>query len=181
MANTRAAQRYAKAILELAKEKAVWKEVNSDFRLLENTLKENKNLANILKSPVVKASDKQAILNQIFTNVDAITQNTFGVLIENGRIALIQDVVKQFIRLYDEDQNIKVAHVTTATALTPAMHTKLLDKVKQLTGSEATLTNAIDESILGGFILRVGDLQYDASVAGKLNSLKKKFNQNAYI
>ena len=53
-----------------------------------------------------------------------------------------------------------------------------LEKVKNITGNKVTIKNNIDESIVGGFILRVGDLQFDASVANKLNSLKREFTTN---
>ena len=76
---------------------------------------------------------------------------------------------------------MKVALVTTAEALTPAIEAKLLAKVKSLTGSEVTIKNKIDESILGGFILRIGDQQYDASIQGKLNTLRTRFKNKAHV
>jgi len=75
----------------------------------------------------------------------------------------------------------QVATVTTAVPLTKDLETKVLEKVKEITGSDATLVNKIDESIIGGFILRVGDLQYNASIAHQLNSLKRDFSNDAYV
>ena len=68
--------------------------------------------------------------------------------------------------------------VTTAVPLTDDLNAKVLAKVKELTGKEAVIENKVDESILGGFILRVGDMQYNASIANKLNNLKRTFSQN---
>jgi len=180
MANTRAAQRYAKAILDLSREKSMLAEVNNDMRLIANTLEQNKELRNVLQSPVVKPSVKQSILKEIFKEVNQISSKTFDVLLENNRINILSIVVDRFIYLYDELNNIKVTKVTTVEALTPEMEQRVLSKVKELTGSQVTLINKIDTSIIGGFILRVGDLQYDASVLGKLNTLRKKFNNQAY-
>lgn len=75
---------------------------------------------------------------------------------------------------YNRANNIKVAKVTTAEALTPEMEEKILAKVKALTGSKITIEKQIDADILGGFVLRIDDTQYDASVAGKLYKLRKK-------
>ncbi|MDT0294620.1 ATP synthase F1 subunit delta [Mesonia ostreae] len=180
MANTRAAQRYAKAILDLSKEKSVVAEVNSDMRLIAKTLEQNKELRDVLQSPVVQASVKQNILKAIFKEVNEVSSNAFKMLLQNNRINLLSFVIDRFIYLYDEANNIKVAKVTTVEPLTPEMEQSVLKKVKELTGSEVTLTNTIDASIIGGFVLRVGDLQYDASISGKLNALRKTFNNQAY-
>ena len=72
----------------------------------------------------------------------------------------------------------QVATVTTAVPLTSDLKTKVLAKVKELTDKEAEVENIIDESILGGFILRVGDIQYNASIANKLDKLKREFTLN---
>jgi len=72
----------------------------------------------------------------------------------------------------------QVATVTTAIPLTSDLKTKVLAKVKELTGKEAEVKNIIDETILGGFILRVGDIQYNASIANKLDKLKREFTLN---
>jgi len=70
--------------------------------------------------------------------------------------------------------------VTTAVALTPALEKIILAKASQLSTAEITLENTIDPSIIGGFILRIGDLQYNASVAHQLDQLKREFTQTNY-
>jgi F-type H+-transporting ATPase subunit delta len=75
----------------------------------------------------------------------------------------------------------EVATVTTAVPLTKELEAKVLAKIKELTGNDVSLENKIDESIIGGFILRVGDLQYNASIANKLNTLKREFTNNTYV
>ena len=72
----------------------------------------------------------------------------------------------------------EVAYVTTAVPLTSDLEKKILETVTKATGSKVTLENKIDESIIGGFVLRVGDTQYDASIANKLNGLKREFTNS---
>ena len=75
-------------------------------------------------------------------------------------------------------KGVKVAKVITAVALTPALEEKVLAKVKELTGSTSvTLNKEIDPAIIGGFILRVGDLQYNASIANQLGNIKREFSK----
>jgi F-type H+-transporting ATPase subunit delta len=76
---------------------------------------------------------------------------------------------------------MQVAKVTTAVPLTAKIEAKVLEKIVALTGKKANLENVINESILGGFILRVGDVQYDASISNYLNELKKEFDNSHYI
>jgi len=80
--------------------------------------------------------------------------------------------------LFDESQGTQIAKVTTAIPLTKELEAKVLAKVKELTGNDAEVHNTVDESILGGFILRVGDIQYNASIANKLDKLKREFTLN---
>ena len=72
-----------------------------------------------------------------------------------------------------------IEHKSSIT-LTKELEEKVLAKVKALTNREVLLENIIDESIIGGFILQIGDKQYNASISGKLESLRKKFKKNDY-
>ena len=99
-------------------------------------------------------------------------------LISNKRIHLLGDVAQNYNQLYTQSQGEQVAKVTTAVPLTEELKVKVLAKVKELTGKDASIVSIIDESIIGGFILSVGDIQYDASIANKLNKLKREFTLN---
>lgn len=164
---SRAAQRYAKAVLSLAQDRNITEQVNTEMMLVSNTISSSEDLLGILKSPAVKDGAKRKTVHAIFKDAGEITQNLFELLVENNRIELLGEVANKYILLYNEMNNIQSATVTTAVPLTAEMEEKVLQKVTELTGGKATLKNKIDESILGGFILRVGDLQYNASVAGK--------------
>ena len=81
--------------------------------------------------------------------------------------------------MYNNSKGVKVATVITAVAITPEIQATVLSKVKEMTGSEnVTIDNTIDDSIIGGFILRVGDLQYNASIANQLGNLKREFSKS---
>ncbi len=180
MAGKRAAQRYAKALLSLASEQNQLDAIDADIRLIDQTVVDSKDLRVMLKSPIIKSELKQACLHQIFKGVNPLVTNLFEVLLQNKRINLLPDVVKAFIGLVDKLNNVTTAKVTTAVPLDADMEAKIRQKIKEITGDEATLVKHIDENILGGFVLRIDDLQYDASISGKLTSLQQKFKQSAY-
>lgn len=175
---SRAAVRYAKAVLELAKDQKSADAVNDDMQLIANTIADSKDLSDMLQNPVVRSSVKKTVLNEVFKNTNTITQGLFDTLISNKRLSILADVADKYTHLYDELKGTEVAQVTTAVPLTEALEKKVQAKVKELIGKEAAIHNIVDESILGGFVLRIGDIQYNASVANKLNRLKREFTLN---
>lgn len=181
MKGTRAAQRYAKAILDLAKDQNIGDLVNIDMETIAETISGSGELQDVLSSPVIKSEHKKNILLEIFKDANAVTLGAFDVLLENNRIALLKWVAQKYTFLYNEINHIQVATVTTAVPLNTQLENKILSKIKELTGNGANINNIIDPKIIGGFILRIGDLQYNASVAANLSNLGRKFKNNTYI
>jgi len=178
MAGERAALRYAKSVLSLATDQKAADAVNTDMKLIANTISESKDLSEMLQNPVIRSSVKKAVLEKLFSKTNTITEKLVSILFTNKRIALLGEVALKYNQLYDELKDRQVAKVTTAVPLTEELKAKVLAKVHELTGKEVELVNVIDESILGGFILRVGDIQYNASISNKINNLKKEFSLN---
>ncbi|WP_179021486.1 ATP synthase F1 subunit delta [Winogradskyella forsetii] len=178
MAGSRAAIRYAKAVLSIATDNKSAEAVNSDMKSITSAIAQSEDLDQMLQSPVVRASDKKAVLSKVFKDANVATFNLIDTLIKNKRLALLNDVAESYIMLYDRLRDSQIAKVTTAVPLTEDLKAKVLAKVKELTGKKAELENIIDESIIGGFILRVGDIQYNASISNKLDKLKREFTLN---
>jgi len=181
MQGSKAALRYAKAIISLAKDRGVTKEVNEDMKTINETIDGSGDLRTFLKSPVIKDSIKKNALLEIFKDVNGITTGMFDILMGNNRLEILSQVTSKYMFLYNQMNNVQVAKVTTAFPLTPSLETKIQQKVKELTGNEAKIENIIDDSIIGGFILRVGDIQYNGSVQAQLNNLKREFKNNTYV
>ncbi len=182
MSGSRAALRYAKAILNTAVEQKIEHQINDEMKLIDETVDNSKELQNLLKSPVVKESVKKEALHKIFEGkISELSKSLIDILIQNNRLPLLDKVASSYNIIYDHLKGKEVANVTTAVPLDDTLKQKVLDKVKELTGKEASLKNIVDESILGGFVLRVGDVQYDASIANKLQSLRREFDIQTYI
>ncbi|WP_375325949.1 ATP synthase F1 subunit delta [Flagellimonas sp. GZD32] len=178
MNQNRAAIRYAKATLDFAIEKKAAEAVENDMREIAATIAENVELQNVLESPIIKAEVKTNTLLEIFKGANEITKGLVGTLIGNKRIAMLQEVAYKYIILHEKLKGEEVAYVTTAVPLTAELEKKILAQVTKATGNKVTLENKVDESIIGGFVLRVGDTQYDASIANKLNGLKREFTNS---
>ena len=176
---SRAAIRYAKAVLSQSNDANISDVVFSDMKSVEATIAGSKELRNVLQSPIIKAEDKKQALIKIFEGNSDVTKGLIEILTTNKRINLLGGVASSYVNLYNENKGVKAAHVTTAVTLSAELEKQVLAKVKEMTGSEnVSLENKIDESILGGFILRVGDLQYNASIANQLGNLKREFSKS---
>ena len=178
MAGARAAIRYAKALLSLASDQTAAEVVNNDMKLIVNTLAESKDLSEALQSPVIPSSIKKSTLLEVFKNSNKTTLSLIDTLVTNNRIDILGHVASKYNQLFDESKGIEIATVTTVVELSADLKKEVLAKAKALTGKDVEVENIIDESILGGFILRIGDVQYNASVANQLNKLKREFTLN---
>ncbi len=179
MSGTRAAQRYAKAILSLALEQKSEVDVYNDMSLIVGTIEGSIDLQLLLSSPVIKPELKRESLHFIFkSEISSLSSGLIDILIDNKRLSSLKEVSKKYIESYDLLKGKQIAKVTTAVSLTDELSLQVSSKVKEITGKEATIENIVNPDILGGFILRIGDVQYDASIANKLQLLRRRFEQS---
>ena len=126
MTGTRAAVRYAKATLSLAKEQNVANVVNDDMKVIRQTIAGNKELQTFLQSPVIKSDVKKASLKEIFSSIHAVTTGLINMLVDNKRIMLLEATAEKYIIQYDALMGKQVAKVTTAVPLTAELEAKIL-------------------------------------------------------
>ncbi|WP_026451784.1 ATP synthase F1 subunit delta [Aequorivita capsosiphonis] len=176
---SRAAIRYAKALLQNANENNTEAVVFGDMQSVYKTIEDSRELQSVLQSPVIKTKDKEGALLKIFSGQSEATHSLIKVLVENNRTPLLGEVAKSYVDIFNDQQGVKVATVVTAVPLSSELETKVMAKVKELTGSEkVTLNSKVDPDIIGGFILRIGDIQYNASIANQLGNLKREFSKS---
>lgn len=175
MAGARAAIRYAKAVLSLASDQKSMDAVNTDMKLIANTIAQSKDLSDAIQSPVISSTVKKSVLLEVFKNSNKTTLSLIDTLILNNRIAILSDIAVKYNQLFDQSKGIELATVTTAVPLTDALKQKVLAKAKELTGKDIEVDSIVDDTIIGGFILRIGDIQYNASISNQLSKLKREF------
>jgi F-type H+-transporting ATPase subunit delta len=176
MTGNRAAIRYAKAILDVSDAKGNTGAVNNDMKIISETVANNQELKDFLSSPIIKVDTKWNAIAAIFSNVQPQTKSLFQLLNVNRRFELLGTIATQYTNLFDEASGIETAFVTTAIAITPELETKVLAKAATFSNKKITIQNIVDPAIIGGFILRIGDQQYNASVANSLQTLKREFS-----
>ena len=181
MKSSRAAIRYAKALLLEAVEKNSVEETFSDMEFVKKTFADNIELKHMTGSRVIKNSIKLSSLSLIFKDLGSLTLSLINILHENNRMNIFDIVALKYIELYNDFKEIQSATVTTAVPLNNELEDQVLETISKLTNKKTTLTNRVDKSLIGGFVLRVGDIEYNASFKNKLKNIKQDFNKNTNL
>ena len=183
MADLRATSRYVKSLLDLAKEKNVLEKVHNDMLLFAKVYDENKAFALMLRSPVIPHDKKREILAKIFKGkVDNLTMSFFDIITKKNREPLLGGIAREFHNAYNEYKGIGKAMVTSAIPLDAPLRAEFESLAKKYSDKkQVELIEKVDPEMIGGFVLKVGDRQVDASIKNKIKSLKVKFSQNPYI
>ena len=176
MSGTRAAIRYAKAILDLAVSSESAQEVHLDMVLISATIKGNAELSNFIQNPTISVAVKESALIEVFAGTNGITKKLFHLLFENKRFEILESIALEYNRLFDVLNGFEVAHVTTAFPMDAHLEAQVSEKIKMFSDKKITIQNTVDPSIIGGFILRIGDKQYNASLANRLQVLKRELS-----
>ena len=176
MSGIRAAIRYAKAILEIADSKGVASQVSADMTLIATTITGNSELTHFIQNPLIKTDTKKNVVLEVFASVNPVTQSLFHLLLENKRFEILAAIAVEYNNLFDVMNGVEVAKVTTAFPMDAALEAKVLAKIATFSDKKVTIENTVDASIIGGFILRIGDKQYNASVANRLHVLKRELS-----
>ena len=119
---------------------------------------------------------KENALLEVFANSNAVTKSLFHLLLENKRFEILGAIAVEYNKLFDIMNGVEVAKVTTAIPMDADLEAKVSAKIATFSDKKITIENTVDPSIIGGFILRIGDKQYNASVANRLQVLKRELN-----
>ena len=179
MKSTRTAFRYAKATLAYANENKFSDKVAKEMRGLIELYESSKQLNGLLSNPFMPNTKKQSILRSIVPNSSDVTQKLLNLLTSNSRLFLLKEVAKSYIQLFSEQQGELNATVISAIPLTQSLEKQIHNKLEDFSGKKIYLLNKIDKSLLGGFILKIGDMEFNSSLAYKLKTFKAKLTSNS--
>jgi len=178
MNTNRVTVRYAKALYEFAFDEKKTEQVNKDMRLLSELVNISE-FRNMLENPVIFPSKKITVFNKILKNkVEETTKTFFKLLAENKREMYLSAIARNYINFYRKKNNIKAAELTTAFAADENLKKDVSDILSKQFKSKIDLITNTNEDIIGGFVLTVDSMQYDASVTEKLKEVKKEMLNN---
>ena len=170
------AKRYARALFDLSLEMKQEEKVAADMRLVGKVLDENRQLRRVMANPVLHDDKKVKILQQLFEKqISELTLRFFSLLVRKRREVYLESICQAFEEIYLDFRKIIKAELVTAGGADKDIRKKVIEKLKAITDKEIELTDKVDEEIIGGFVARLGDYQYDASVATQLRKLRKEY------
>ncbi|NWF50091.1 MAG: ATP synthase F1 subunit delta [Ignavibacteriaceae bacterium] len=182
MADYKVSYRYANSLLDLALEKKMIDSISSDMEFLQKTLKENPALKRALSNPVIKSHLKIKLIDEIFKDkVDNETIGYLKFLVKKGRENLLDNIVSAFLEIKDDHLGIANVEVVVASQLSGEQIESLRKKFEAYLNKKVRLNIIIDEKIIGGFVAKVKDTVFDASIRHQLQLLKKQLIQGGAI
>lgn len=178
MLTSKVAKRYAQGLLDFTQESGNTELVFAEMKDVVKIMSESKELNQFLNTPFIDARKKDAVALEIFKNFSSVSQNIIRLVIRQGRESQLKNIAQEFINKVEDIKGTQRISLVTATKLSEQNIQKIIADSNMINVSNYDLETIIKPEILGGYILRVGDQQIDASVKTKLNNIKKEFQLN---
>jgi F-type H+-transporting ATPase subunit delta len=182
MKNILLSKRYAKALFDLALSSEQLEHVHADMKLVSDTLDENRELRKLMTNPVVPPSRKKIVVRSIFgPHVQELSLAFLDILIRKGREQEIGFIATHFGQMYLDHKNIAIVNLTTAAPLEPALEKRISALIGVKTNKSISISSSVDPKLIGGFVLQMGDYQYDASIKRIIKRLHDDFDRNLFV
>ena len=171
--------RYAKALFQSASEQQLLDKVYQDMEVLTSTCK-LEDFQYMLVVPTLQPSQKIKVLNTIFEkHVSKISMSMIDLVVKNKRETYLPGIARNFMDLYRKDKGIRKASLVTAQSVDESTMEGIRALIRKAYDSEVELSSSVHEDVIGGFVLTIEDMRYDASVASNLRKLKKQLLQTS--
>lgn len=177
MKSTKVAARYAKALLELAVEQKKVDSVLGDMQFLLQVSNDSRDFELLIASPIVKADKKNGIFKLIFEQFEELTMSFVELITKNGREYLLPAIARAFEAQVKTHKGIVPMTLVSAAPLEASTKEAILAKVQSGITGNLEVEEVIDEGLIGGFMVKMGDVQIDASVASQFNNLKQRLTR----
>ena len=179
MLTSKVAKRYAQGLLDFTKETGEVALVYTEMKDVVKIMNESKELNRFFQTPFIDRKKKKAVAQEIFKNFSSASQKIIQLVIHNGREVQLQNVAQEFINKVEDLEGVQRITLTSASALSEKNISEILKSTALINPSaKYDVKTIINPEILGGYILRVGDQQVDASIKSKLNQIQKDFQLN---
>lgn len=178
MDQSKIAVRYAKAFFSLAKEKELLDTLKKDIAMIGKLASESADFILLLESPVIKTSQKVKLTNSIFKGkVHELTSKFLILITENKREIHIPGICRNFLDLCRKEKGVRSAMITSAIPLSKKIISEIQSQLESELKAHVELSERVNESLIGGFVLRIDDRQVDASLSTQLRKVKEKLFQ----
>jgi F-type H+-transporting ATPase subunit delta len=181
MSNIRLSSRYAKSLINLASERGETDVLLKDMLQIAGSISSSKDLQVMLASPVINGDKKLKVLFSVFPELNKTTHLFLELIVSKGREGELGEIAQSFVQQVKTGRNIFDVELISAVTADDALRAEVTKVAKNICGGEVEITEKVDSDLIGGFILRVNGMEYNASVSGKLKKVKKDFSKNPFV
>jgi F-type H+-transporting ATPase subunit delta len=178
VANRLSGQRYAQAIFELAEQHEQLEPWDQELRLAADVLGDEE-FGLFLRHAEVPLERKITAIDEVLSETHPMVRNLVALIVSRGGVDAMRDVQEAYTRLLDERLGRQRVEVTAAVPLEPAELDRITDLVGRMVGKEVVVSALVDESILGGLIIQIGDQLLDGSASSALERLRRTVRAQA--
>jgi len=172
---TAVAERYAAALIDLGEKSNLLDAFDHDLGVIISTLEENDDLYKFLTPPMVTLGDKKEVLDAIFKNsVSSYILNTLKLILDRNRIHALPAIVAQYHAILNKKRNIQVAEIITAIPIDSDILSRVKSQLEKILNASIEIKSRIDQDIIAGMVVKVGDRVIDGSIRTKLENIKKQ-------
>ncbi len=168
------AQVYARALFEVAKERDILDQIHDELTQFSDALSENRQLAVFFFSPYFSTEEKKEGLKKAVTGADPAFMNFLEALIERHRMPAIFRIRDRYQDMWEDERNLLPVELTSAVPLDKSTVGSIGTRIGEQTKRTVELSSRVDPDILGGIVLRVGNVVLDASIRNRLEQLRKQ-------
>ena len=174
MSEEQVARVYAQALFDAAKEAGVVEPVRRDLGDFVAALAASESLRHALADPQIETSAKSRVLAEITRGGQPLLANTLQLMLDRSRFAAVPELRQAYDSLAVVEEGVVEVEVVSAAELTPETEKKIAARIQEATGRRVELARRVDPSILGGLVLRIGDIIVDGSVKARIRQLRRK-------
>jgi len=178
--STETADRYARAIFELAQENSELDSVEKNFKDLLLVYNSNKELENFVRNPTKSFENQLKAMNKIaeLMKFSKLLKDFLSVLVIKRRIFFLKKIITSFLKLSAEKRGELTAQLVSSKNLTSQELKNVSDELSKIVGFEINFDYKVDQDLIGGFKMQVGSLMIDTSIKSKLNKYKQIMLEN---
>ncbi len=182
MSGSKISRRYAKALLGLGQQDNKYDEYGQDLNEFQQFCSVNEEFFRVISSHIFSVEDKKNVLDYVLKKApfSDLVKNFLRLLLDKNRIGAIDDITDNYLKFTDEVSNITRADIITAKPLKKKALAKLEKAISDFTSMEVKTAVKEDESLIGGLVVKIGDLVLDGSIKAQLNGLKESLKRGEY-
>ena len=174
MKSTKVASRYAKALMEIAKEQNKVSSVLKDMKFILQINTSTNDFESLISSPIISAEKKIQTFEKVFDQFEDVSKSFVKLITDNRRESILPAIAQSFILQVKDYEGITPITITSAVPLEKSVRDVIVTKIQKSVKHKLEIKEQVDESLIGGFVVKMGDMEIDASISNQFNNLKKR-------